>query len=146
MSFLLDVNVLVALLDPTHVSHDVVHEWFDTAIESEWATCPITENGVVRIISHPRYPNTPGSPVVVTQVLGRLKQRRGHAFWSDDISLLDGTRFDVDKLLSHRQLTDSYLLALALAHGGQLASLDRRLSVSAVRGGRNGLHLIEGNA
>ncbi len=141
MTFLLDVNVLVALIDPTHVSHDLAHNWF-AAASGGWATCPITENGVLRIVSHPRYPNTPGSPAVVAGVLLRLRRRSGHSFWPDDISLLDAKRFDPDKLLSHKQLTDSYLLALALAHGGALASLDRRLGVAAVRGGSDGLHLI----
>ncbi len=107
-----------------------------------WATCPITENDVLRIVSHPRYPNMPGSPAIVARVLGRLRQQRGHAFWPDDISLLDEARFDVDGLLSHKQLTDSYLLGLALAHGGGLASLDRRLVAAAVRGGSHVLHLI----
>ena len=66
----------------------------------------------------------------------------GHVFWPDDISLLDAERIDATRLLSSGQVTDSYLLALACAHDGQLASFDRRLVMSAVRGGAQGLHLI----
>jgi len=102
----------------------------------------MTENGVMRIVGSPRYPNTPGSPAVVATVLGRLRALPGHIFWSDDISLLDRRHVAAEQVLAAGQVTDTYLLALAVAHGGQLASLDRRLSVSAVLGGKNGLHLI----
>ena len=141
MTVLLDVNVLIALIDPTHVSHDAAHGWFGS-LDEHWATCPLAENGVVRIVGNPRYPNTPGAPAVVAAVLRRPKRRAGHVFWPDDISLLDAAHVDPDRLLSHRQVTDSYLLALAIAHGGTLASLDRRLVVSAVRGGVDALRLI----
>ncbi|HWD27768.1 MAG TPA: hypothetical protein VG387_11415, partial [Rhizomicrobium sp.] len=90
----------------------------------------------------PKYPTTPGSPAIVAAVLGRLQSLAGHVFWPDDISLLDERHIDAAQMLASGQVTDSYLLALAVAHGGQLASLDRRLSVTAVHGGRNGLRLI----
>jgi toxin-antitoxin system PIN domain toxin len=142
VTFLLDVNVLIALIDPTHISHDIAHRWFESGGEESWATCPIVENGVIRIVGHPHYPNMPGSPGVVAGVLRRLKSRPGHIFWPDDISLLDETIFDTDKLLAHGQVTDGYLLGLAVAHGGRLATLDRRLSTTAVRGGKEALALI----
>ncbi len=142
MTFLLDVNVLIALIDPTHISHGDAHGWFAKEGSASWATCPITENGVLRIVGNPRYPNTPGSPAVVAAVLGRLRTVPGHAFWPDDISLLDGRYVEAERLLTVGQVTDSYLLALAVAHGGQLASLDRRLSVAAVLGGEPALRLI----
>jgi toxin-antitoxin system PIN domain toxin len=140
--FLLDVNVLIALIDPTHVSHEDAHRWFAQAGSASWATCPMTENGVLRIVGSPRYPNTPGSPAVVAAVLGRLRALPGHVFWPDDISLLDRRHVEAAQVLGAGQVTDTYLLALAAAHGGRLASLDRRLSVTAVPGGKHGLHLI----
>lgn len=73
MTFLLDVNLLIALIDPTHVSHDDAHRWFVRQGKASWATCPITENGVMRIVGNPGYPNTPGSPAIVAAVLGRLR-------------------------------------------------------------------------
>jgi toxin-antitoxin system PIN domain toxin len=142
VTFLLDVNVLIALIDPTHISHDAAHDWFDAEGHDRWATCPFVENGVMRIVANPRYQNTPGSPAVVASVLRDFKKQLGHVFWPDDISLLTAAHIDPDHLLSCGQITDTYLLALAVAHGGQLASLDHRLSVSAVHGGHAALRLI----
>ncbi len=142
MTFLLDVNVLIALIDPTHIHHDTAHGWFAAAGAAGWATCPLTENGVVRIVGHPNYPNTPGAPSIVADILGRFCRHGGHAFWPDDVSLLDTTRLLVTNLLGHKQVTDSYLLALAVAHGGKLATLDKRLSAQAVVGGADGLEVI----
>lgn len=142
MVYLLDVNVLIALVDPAHVQHDNAHDWFAERGSRAWATCPITENGLLRIVGHPRYPNSPGSPATMAQILKGLRAMPGHRFWADDISLADEERIDAGRLLGHAQVTDSYLLALALAHGGQLASFDRRLVVDAVKNGAGGLHLI----
>lgn len=142
-TFLLDVNVLIALLDPAHVQHDAAHEWIAAQGLHAWATCPLTENGVLRIVGNTRYPNSPGTPAAVAPLLTTLRTLPGHVFWTDDISLLDAERVDATRLLSSAQVTDTYLLALACAHDGQLASLDRRLVKDAVRGGARRLHLIE---
>ena len=61
-TYLLDVNVLIALVDPAHVHHEPAHAWFSQQGSTSWATCPMTENGLLRIVGHPRYPNSPGSP------------------------------------------------------------------------------------
>ncbi len=141
--FLLDVNVLIALVDPAHVQHDAAHDWFAQRGHAAWASCPLTENGLVRIVGNARYPNSPGTPAAVLRLLAGLRALPGHAFWPDDISLLDTGHFDSTRLLSPAQVTDSYLLALARAHHGQLASFDRRLVVDAVPDGATHLHLIE---
>jgi uncharacterized protein len=141
-TFLLDVNVLIALVDPAHVHHDAAHEWFAHVGSKSWATCPLTENGLLRIVGHARYPNSPGTPAAVAPLMATLRTLAGHVFWPDDISLLDTAHIDVARLLGAAQVTDSYLLALASAHGGQLASFDRRLVTDAVRAGARGLHLI----
>ncbi|MGK2898481.1 MAG: TA system VapC family ribonuclease toxin [Burkholderiaceae bacterium] len=141
-TFLLDVNVLIALLDPAHVQHDAAHEWFTGQGHHAWATCPLTENGVLRIVGNTRYPNSPGTPAAVAPLLATLRTLPGHVFWPDDISLLDAERVDAARLLGSAQVTDTYLLALARAHGGQLASFDRRLVKDAVRRGAQRLHLI----
>ena len=142
-AFLLDVNVLIALVDPAHVAHDAAHEWFEQQGHKAWATCPLTENGLLRIVGGARYPNSPGTPAAVAPLLAALRALPGHVFWPDDISLLDADRVDATRLLDSAQVTDSYLLALACAHEGQLASFDRRLVKDAVRGGARRLHLIE---
>ena len=140
--FLLDINVLIALIDPVHVQHDRAHQWFAARGQKAWATCPITENGVLRIVGHPRYPNSPGSPAAVAELLAAFRQLSGHEFWSDDLSLLDREHVNSACLLDSTQVTDSYLLALARAHNGQLATFDRRLVTDAVIKGAQALHLI----
>jgi len=142
MIFLLDVNVLIALIDPAHVGHDAAHDWFEIEGKGAWATCPMTENGVIRIVGHPKYPNTPGSTATVAAIVTKLRALPGHVFWSDDISLVDSSHVDAAQVLTSAQVTDTYLLALAAAHGGKLATFDRRLSVKAVTGGKAALHLI----
>ena len=142
MIFLLDVNVLIALIDPGHVQHDAAHEWFASQGHRSWATCPMTENGVVRIVGHSRYPNTPGSPAAVMSLLAGLTALPGHTFWPDALSLRDQKVFDATRMLSSAQVTDSYLLALAHAHRGQLASFDRRLVTDAVRGAAKALFVM----
>ena len=142
MTFLLDVNVLIALADPAHVSHDAAHDWFKAAGSDAFATCPLTQNGFVRIVGHPAYPNSPGSPAAAMATLHTLCALPGHRFWPDDISLRDAALFVPDALLTAARVTDSYLLGLAVAHGGRLATLDRRLSAAAVKGGAVALYVI----
>ena len=142
MTFLLDVSVLIALLDPIHVHHDLVHEWFAIEGQKNWATCPLTENGVLRIVGHHTYRNFPGSVKIVAESLSELRSLPGHTFWPDDISLLDSPRIDLTRLLSASQVTDSYLLGLARAHAGQLATLDQRLIADAVYDGAKSVRLI----
>lgn len=140
--YLLDVNVLIALIDPTHVQHDKAHDWFAASGSDAWATCPLTENGVLRIVGHPRYPNSPGTPAAVAEMIAILRSLGGHEFWQDDISLFDDRLVDCGRLLDSSQVTDTYLLALASAHGGMLATFDRHLVVDAVHYGSQTLHLI----
>ena len=144
MTFLLDVNVLIALIDPTHVGHDAAHAWFGATGAASWATCPVTENGVLRILGHPRYPNSAGSPAAVAPILTRLRTLPGHVFWKDDLSLVDAAMVDAGRITTPAQVTDTYLLTLAVANNGHLATFDRRLSPNAVRRRRAALHLIEG--
>jgi toxin-antitoxin system PIN domain toxin len=141
--YLLDVNVLVALIDPAHVQHDRAHDWFAAKGRKAWATCPLTENGVLRVVGHARYPNSPGTPAAVADVLSVLLALGGHEFWPDDISLFDSQRIDATRLLESGQVTDTYLLALARGHGGQLATFDRRLVADAVIDGSKALHVID---
>jgi len=141
--FLLDVNVLIALMDPAHVQHDRAHQWFQELGRHAWATCPLTQNGVLRIVGHSRYPSSPGTPAAVAQILRRFLALPGHEFWPDDVWLLDSRIIHSARLLDSRQVTDSYLLALAAAHGGQLATFDRALVPDAVVNGAQALHLID---
>lgn len=142
MTYLLDVNVLIALVDPRHVFHDTANDWFHREAARSWATCPITENGLVWIVGNSRYRNPVGPPSEVIRILELLRDMAGHVFWPDAISLADDRLFDPSALTAPEQITDAYLLALAVSNGGRLATLDRRLSPDAVKGGRAVLHLI----
>jgi toxin-antitoxin system PIN domain toxin len=141
MRALLDVNVLIALLDADHLSHSQATQWFGGHARAGWASCPITENGCVRIMSHPGYPNT--LPVrAVTERLAEATASNEHEFWPDDISLLDNRFVDSARIHGPRQITDIYLLALAVRHGGQFVTFDTTLARNAVVGAEEGHVLV----
>ena len=133
---LLDVNVLVALFDPDHVHHEVAHDWFADHRAQGWATCPLTENGLLRTaiaLSRAR------EPVGVAELSGAMRTFTSsghHESWPDAVSLLDEEMFDAGRVASHQQLTDVYLLALAVKHKGVLATFDRRIPIAAVKSAR----------
>jgi len=139
---LLDVNVLIALVDPRHVHHELAHRWFAGSAPGAWATCPITENAVLRILGHPRYPNSPGPPAVVAPLLQGLLAHPRHLFWPDGLSLLTCAGIHHERLLDCAQLTDAYLLALAVHNEGTLVTLDARLRADGVRGGTEALLVL----
>ena len=133
MRALLDVNVLIALLDGDHTSHRAAVAWFSEHGASGWASCPITQNGCVRIMSHPGYPNAHS----VAEIVERLRaatEHSAHQFWPDSESLLDPRLIDPTRVHGPRQLTDVYLLALAVQHGGRLVTFDGTIAIGAVRG------------
>jgi uncharacterized protein len=130
---LLDVNVLLALLDSDHVDHVRALEWLNGTIESGWASCPITQNGFVRVVSQPRYPS-PVAPAAAAELLEHATKTPWHEFWPCDISLLDPAVIDRTRVHGPRQVTDAYLLALAVHHGGRFATFDRSLVLSAAPG------------
>lgn len=142
MTFLLDVNVLIALLDSHHVFHGTAHDWL-TRDQKRWATCPITENGVIRIMGHRRYPEGPGSPARAAILLTGLRTAAGHEFWPDSVSLVDNPGIIPDLIVTAAQVTDTYLLSLAVSHQAKLATFDTRLSSAAVVGGAEALQLID---
>ena len=139
-TYLLDVNLLLALTDPMHIHHQLAHCWFAEKGQQAWATCALTENGFVRIASHPHYPNRPGEATFVLAILRQLCEAPGHQFWTDDISIRQ--ILEADAIITHAQITDIYLLGLAVHRNGKLATLDQRIPSQAVRRGRKALELI----
>ena len=131
---LLDVNVLVALFDPDHVHHDAAHDWFADSGRRGWATCPLTEAGFIRVLSHPAYRGTVTRAGELARRLRRFCGSGGHVFWPDEVSLRDAALFDLSRGAGHRQLTDVYLLGLAHARNGRLVTFDRTIPVAAVKG------------
>jgi|SRR5208337_1626861 len=123
--YLLDVNVLIALMWPTHESHALVRPWFRRNSGEDWATCPFTEAAFVRIVSNPMFFRDAVGPQEAIKILElNLKDPR-HRFWADDVSLLEAIQPFSKKLFGHKQVTDAYLLGLARHKKGKFVSLDR---------------------
>jgi toxin-antitoxin system PIN domain toxin len=133
---LLDVNLLVALFDPDHVHHNLAHDWFAEHRAAGWATCPVTENGFVRVLANPAYGAPVARPLDLVERLRTFSASGHHQFWTDVVSLRDRTLFNPACVAGHRQLTDIYLLGLARKMGGRLATLDRGIPLKAVVGAR----------
>ena len=133
MPALLDVNVLVALFDPDHIHHETAHDWFADHRTDGWASCSITENGLVRVLSHPAY-GVGLRAVDVVDRLRRFKASGHHLFWDDRQSIADAGAFRTDVIANPRQVTDVHLLGLAVAHAGRLATFDKAIPWRAVVG------------
>jgi hypothetical protein len=141
MRRLLDINVLLALCDPNHIDHERVQTWFAKTGGQAWASCPITQNGFVRILANPSYPGLSGSASIAATLLQELLRHKGHEFWPDDYSIVDGT-VDLRRAVGSKQVTDLYLLGLAVRRKGRFASLDTRMSARLVRGGEEACEII----
>ncbi len=140
MRALLDANVLIALLDSDHTLHARATAWFREAGSAGWASCPIAQNGCIRVMSHPGYSNH--FPIrAVTERLAIAARSRFHEFWPDDVTLLDSTLLDTSRIHGPRQLTDVYLLALAVRHLGTFVTFDTGIPLSAVKGAET-RHLV----
>jgi uncharacterized protein len=129
-----DVNVLLAMSDPAHAHHDPASEWFADASPRGWATCPITENGFVRILCNPSYPGvrlTPADTIAMLQTL-LTHHAATHHFWPDSVSFCDHTLFRPEAIAGHRQITDVYLLGLCQQNGGTLVTLDMAITDAAI--------------
>lgn len=133
MRALLDVNVLIALLDQAHPHHEVALSWLKANIKHGWASCPITQNGCVRIMSQAAYPGARPAAQIIERLRGAL-DHSAHLFWPDDTSIADPRIVDGTRVHSARQITDTYLLALAHKHAGRLVTFDSGIALSAVKG------------
>ena len=132
MRALLDVNVLIALLDAGHQQHSVARAWLMANSEVGWASCPLTQNGCVRILSQPSYPNPIPTSVALVK-LASACAAAPHQFWPDDVSILNDKLIRADRVHGPRQLTDLYLLTLSVHHGGRFVTFDGAIATNAVR-------------
>jgi predicted nucleic acid-binding protein len=130
---LLDVNAVIAIIDPLHVHHERAHRWFAARGTDSWHTSPTVQNGVLRVVSHPKYPNSQPTSVVVDSLVSFVSHPE-HVFLPDAVSLLDDS-LQRDRMLSSGQVTDTYLLHLAASRGALLATFDTRLVTAAVPDG-----------
>ncbi len=126
--YLLDTNLLVALHWPSHERHDLALKWFARHRAKGWATCPFTQAGFVRIVSNPAFSRDAVHPREAIQILSANTTARDHTFWPDDLPFVEAVGFAGVRLLGHQQVTDAYLLGLAIRRGGVLATLDQRIA------------------
>lgn len=133
--YLLDVNVLLALVDEVHPHHQRAHQWLTKQETLRWASSPLTENGFVRILSSTAYPNRVERPSQAISMLSELRANVGqHQFWADDLSLTEAGSFNLSLMSFSKHITGIYLVALAVKHQGFLVTFDRRITVMAVPG------------
>lgn len=140
---LLDVNTLLALLDPRHLFHDAAHRWAAATGDVRWLTCPLVQNGVIRVASQSAYPNHLGTAAAVRLVLQAFCADPRHEFCPDDVSLVDDARLVRPELLTPARVTDLHLVLLAVQHGARLATFDRRIPVEAIRGGADAVTVLD---
>lgn len=124
---LLDINILTALLWPTHEHHDVAHRWFAGRADAPWATCSLTQLGFVRIVSNPAFSRDALSPTDALALLRDNFAHPAHEFWIDDVQVPAAVKAMNARAQGYKQLTDAYLLALAHRRKGVLATFDRGL-------------------
>lgn len=143
--YLLDTNVLIALLWPSHAQHGRAMKWFARHRSKGWATCPLTEAGFVRIVSNPAFSRDAVVPREAAAVLAANTAAPDHLFWPDELPFAEAVAFAGARLVGHQQVTDAYLLGLAIRRGGVLATLDERIAalVEAKSAERKAMLVVE---
>jgi toxin-antitoxin system PIN domain toxin len=139
---LLDLNILTALLWPAHEHYEAAHRWFGSRGKGRWATCAITELGLIRLVSNPSFSRDALSPSDALLLLSSNLAHVSHEFWVEDLSVADALAAVPRKLQGHKQVTDAYLLALASHHHGVLATFDRGIEALAAGWGMSSLELV----
>lgn len=125
---LLDVNVLLALLWSSHEDHEKVQAWFAQSSKAGWATCPFTQAGCVRILANPAFSKNAPSLQQAVELLSVNLNHSSHVFWPDDLTFVEAVRPMERLLVGHKQVTDAYLLGLAIRRKARLVTLDRSIS------------------
>ena len=126
--YLLDTNLLIALLWPSHEQHETAVRWFARHRGKGWATCPMTQAGFVRIVSNPSFSRDAVQPREAAHVLAANTAANDHTFWADDLTFGEAIAFAGTRLIGHQQVTDAYLYGLAIRRRGALATLDRQIA------------------
>lgn len=138
---LVDVNILIALAWPSQEHHRIVSDWFASAAENGWATCPLTQCGFVRISSNPKFIPNAVSPLEAVSLLREMTSHRKHSFWPDAMQIMDAEYFGRFNITGHRQITDAYLLGLTILNGGKFVTLDRGVA-SLVKSSTDRAHVV----
>jgi uncharacterized protein len=143
-SYLLDVNVLIALFDPSHPHHEAAHSWFAAHQMDGWATCPVTQNGCVRVLSSTGYPGR----VSVSQAVAMVRELCAaptHSFWPVSPALVESAIFRAEAIPGAKQITDVHLLATAIGHAAKLVTFDRSIAWQSVIGAKAGDLVLPGS-
>lgn len=140
---LLDLNVLIALAWPSHIHHVQAHSWFAKEQAYGWATCPITQSGFVRLSSNPKILAEAVSPKEALRLLEQIIRLSNHLFWEDSIALTDAVVFQDGNIIGYRQITDAYLLSLAIYNKGHLVSFDKEIATLVPDSYRNSLRILD---
>jgi uncharacterized protein len=140
---LLDVNVLVALFWAEHADHGAAQQWFREHARRGWATCPFTQAAFIRLVSNPAFSRDAVSPTEAVALLEENLRHPSHEFWADDLRFADIMANLEPDLTGHRQITDAYLLGLAIHHKSRLVTFDKSLSALLPAGRPKAEKLIE---
>ena len=141
---LLDVNVLIALIWPAHQQHAIAQRWLANSSQKGWATCPLTQTAFVRIISNPAFSRDALTPTQTLKILEAALQHRDHQFWPDDIGVIEALRGISKPLSGHQQISDAYLLGLAIHRKGKLLTMDRSISSLLSQSEHNAVTMLTG--
>ena len=124
---LLDLNVLIALTEPGHSHHQSAWDWFSSASASGWGICPLTEAGFLRVTTNPSFKPIQRTIAQATAILQMLKDQAGFHYWEINRSWVDLTAPFSRRIVGHEQITDAYLLGLAIEQNGYLVTFDRAI-------------------
>jgi len=127
-AFLFDVNLLIALMWPAHEDHDRAQQWFANNAHHGWATCPFTQAAFARILANPAFSSDAVSPAEAAALLASNLKHPNHQFWADEITLAQAIEPFSSRLTGHQQVTDAYLLGLAMHRKGKLATMDQAVA------------------
>jgi toxin-antitoxin system PIN domain toxin len=125
---LLDINVLIALTHSAHVHHALVQDWVQAQGKLAWSSCTVTQLGFVRLAGMPAIGGANTSPAAALALLDQLLAHPGHHFWPDAQGIANSEALRSPLIVGHRQVTDGYLLGLAMREGSALVTLDRGLA------------------
>lgn len=142
-TYLLDANMLLALAWPNHPHHGRVHQWMNDPPRRHWATCAITQSAFVRLSCNPRIVNATVFPHQAIDILARNTATEAHHFWAEQPPVAEILNPFRDRIIGYQQITDAYLLGLAVHHSGVLATLDGGLAAIAGDDHPEALELIE---
>lgn len=131
LKYLLDLNVLISLADPDAVHYSAVHRWFDGGGGKDWGVCPLTEAGFIRVTTNPQYRGAQRTIAQAAAILDEFSRSTGYRYWSIPGTWSDLTAPFATRIVGHQQVTDAYLLGMAIREHGILVTFDQAIGYMA---------------